>query len=104
METSAGRLCVAVLMDRQPSSMAHAFWPPIHGEPRVPLPALRELVELLRLRGRAPQIVETEQPLRGFDSIDDAERFVRRQLWTRGRRKAGSGALRARARGGLRST
>jgi len=81
MEASTGRLCVAVLMDRQPSSMAHGFWPPVHGEARVALPALRDLVELLRVRGRDPDLVETEQPLRGFDSLDDAERFVRRQLW-----------------------
>jgi CTP:molybdopterin cytidylyltransferase MocA len=81
MEAAAGRLCVAVLMDRQPASMAHRFWPAIHGEPRVALPALREFVDLLRVRGRSPEVRETEQPARGFDSLEDAERFVRRQLW-----------------------
>jgi len=81
MEVAAGRLCVAVLMDRQPASMAHRFWPAIHGEPRVALPALREFVDLLRVRGRSPEVHETEQPPRGFDSLEDAERFVRRQLW-----------------------
>jgi len=81
MEAAAGRLCVAVMMDRQPASMAHRFWPSIHGEPRVALPALREFVDLLAVRGRSPETLETEQPARGFDSVEDAERFVRRQLW-----------------------
>ena len=47
------RLCVAVLMERQPSSIADACWPPVHGEARVSLPALPEFVELLRARGRS---------------------------------------------------
>ena len=54
MESAAGRLCVAMLMERQPSSIADVCWPPVHGEARVPLPALPEFVELLRARGRAP--------------------------------------------------
>ena len=40
MEAATTRLCVAVLMERQPSSIADPFWPPIHGEERVALPAL----------------------------------------------------------------
>ena len=47
MEGAAGRLCVAVLMDQAPAALANPFWPEIHGEERVPLPALRELVALL---------------------------------------------------------
>ena len=50
MEAAAARRCVAVLMDRQPSSIADPFWPPIHGEARVALPALPEFVDLLRAR------------------------------------------------------
>ena len=52
MERSARRLCVAMLMERQPSSIADVCWPPVHGEARVSLPALPEFVELLRARGR----------------------------------------------------
>ena len=48
MESVARRLCVALLMERQPSSIADACWPPVHGEARVPLPALPEFLELLR--------------------------------------------------------
>ncbi len=54
MESVAGRLCVAMLMERQPSSIADVCWPPVHGEARVALPALPEFVELpARARTRA---------------------------------------------------
>ena len=48
MERAASRLCVAMLTDRSPASVADPFWPIVHGMERVPLPALPELVELLR--------------------------------------------------------
>ena len=54
MEAAAGRLCVAILADRQPSAPAHAFWPPVHGEARIELPALDDFLDLLRARGRDP--------------------------------------------------
>ncbi len=81
MEAAAARLCVAVLMDRQPSSSVDAFWPPIHGESRVDLPGWHELVELLRLRGRSPQVDEVIRPRRAYESLDQIEGFARRQLW-----------------------
>jgi hypothetical protein len=80
MEAAAPR-CVAVLMDRQPSSVVDPFWPPIHGEERVALPALPEFLELLRARGRRPDVAVFDRPTRGFDSLDDLHGFVRRQLW-----------------------
>ncbi len=48
MEAATRDRCVAVLTDRSPASVADPFWPLVHGEERVPLPALPELVELLR--------------------------------------------------------
>ena len=81
MEAAARRRCVAVLMDRQPSSIADPLWPEVHGEERIRLPALRELVALLETRGRVPGIREVERPPRGFDSFDDLAGFVRRQTW-----------------------
>ncbi len=82
MESIAGRLCVAVLMERQPSSIADGCWPPVHGEARVPLPALPEFVELLRARGREPSIERLEREPRRFASRGELEGFLRRQLWT----------------------
>jgi CTP:molybdopterin cytidylyltransferase MocA/SAM-dependent methyltransferase len=81
MEAVAARLCVAVLMERQPASIADPCWPPVHGESRVPLPALPEFLELLRARGRVPDVQMTERSPRWFASRDELEGFVRRQLW-----------------------
>lgn len=82
MESSARRLCVAVLMERQPSSIADVCWPSVWGEERITLPALPELVEWLRARGRSPSIQRLEREPRRFDSRDELEGFLRRQLWT----------------------
>ncbi len=81
MESAARRLCVAVLMERQPSSIADVCWPPVWGESRIALPALPEFVELLRARGRRPSIEHLERAPRRFGSRDELEAFLRRQLW-----------------------
>ncbi|MFL5680902.1 MAG: class I SAM-dependent methyltransferase [Chloroflexota bacterium] len=81
MEQATRRLCVAVLMERQPASAADPFWPPVHGEERVPLPALPELIELLRSRGADPTVMRTTREPREFGSRDELAGFLRRQLW-----------------------
>jgi SAM-dependent methyltransferase len=81
MEAAARRLCVAVLMHSTPASVAEPFWPPVHGESRIPLPALPEFLELLRARGREPQIAEAQREPRRFESRKALEGFLRRQLW-----------------------
>jgi SAM-dependent methyltransferase len=81
MERAASRLCVAMLTDQSPASVADPFWPIVHGMERVPLPALPELVELLRARGRSTEIRRVERAPRTFDSFDGLATFVRRQLW-----------------------
>jgi molybdenum cofactor cytidylyltransferase len=81
LETAARRLCVAVLMERQPSSIADALWPPVHGEARVSLPALPEFVALLEARGRSPSVTMVEREPRRFASRDELAGFLRRQLW-----------------------
>ncbi len=81
MEAAAARLCVAVLMERQPSSIADVCWPPVWGEARIALPALPQFVELLRARGREPSIERLERDPRHFGSREELEGFLRRQLW-----------------------
>ena len=81
MDEAAGRLCVAMLTDRSPASVADPFWPAVHGMERVPLPALPELEALLRARGREPRIERVERAPRTFDSYEGLATFVRRQLW-----------------------
>jgi SAM-dependent methyltransferase len=81
MEAATRTRCVALLTDRSPASVADPFWPLVHGEERVSLPALPEFVELLRARGRAPQVEIVERSLRTFDSVTALTAFLRRQLF-----------------------
>jgi SAM-dependent methyltransferase len=81
MEASARRHCVAVLMHSTPASVAEPFWPPVHGEARIPLPALPEFVDLLRARGRDPHVDEAQREPRRFESREALEGFLRRQMW-----------------------
>lgn len=81
MEAAARRQCVAVMMETPPASAAEPFWPPVHGEARIRLPALPEFVDLLRARGRDPEVTMAQREPRRFDSRDELESFLRRQLW-----------------------
>jgi SAM-dependent methyltransferase len=81
MDRAAGRMCVAMLTDQSPASVADPFWPLVHGMERVPLPALPELLELLRARGRRPEVERVERAPRTFDSFEGLATFLRRQLW-----------------------
>ncbi len=81
MEGSARRLCVAVLTERQPSSIADPFWPPVHGEERVPLPALPEFLSLLIARGRIFEVRLVERAPRTFETEEQLANFLRRQPW-----------------------
>lgn len=81
MEAAAARLCVAILADGSPGAMAHPFWPPVHGEPRIDLPALEELIGLLRARGREPRVVRLPRPRRAFPNREDLVRWLQNQLF-----------------------
>jgi CTP:molybdopterin cytidylyltransferase MocA/SAM-dependent methyltransferase len=81
MERASRRECVAVLMERSPAVLAEPFWPPLHGELRVPLPALPAFVDLLAARGRRPTVEMVEASRRRWAGRDEVERYVRRQTW-----------------------
>ncbi|MEO8571826.1 MAG: NTP transferase domain-containing protein [Chloroflexota bacterium] len=81
LEAAAARLCVAVLMEGAPAGAASPFWPLIHGEERVPLPALPELIELLEARGRRTSVERIEIEPRRFETREALAGFARRQLW-----------------------
>jgi predicted O-methyltransferase YrrM len=81
MEKASRSRCVAVLTDSSPASAADLFWPLVHGEPRIPLPALPDLVTLLRARGREPEVEIVERSTRSFDSPEALAAFLRRQLF-----------------------
>lgn len=82
MEAAARRLCIAVLMDQSPASVAAPFWPLVHGQTRVPLPALPQLVELLAARGSEPRVIHVTSERRRWSDRDELIAFLRRQLWT----------------------
>jgi CTP:molybdopterin cytidylyltransferase MocA/SAM-dependent methyltransferase len=81
MERAARRMCVAVLMERQPASLADPFWPVVHSENRVGLPALPDFIELLQAGGRTPAVSMTEREPRRFTDRSELEASIRRQLW-----------------------
>jgi hypothetical protein len=72
---------VAVMMDTSPAAYAAPFWPIIHGEERVPLPALPELVDLLRARGADPQLRRLPRPVRHWPDRASLLTMLRQQLW-----------------------
>jgi len=81
LESSARRLCVAVMGESAMQTTATLFWQRIHGEPRVRLPALPELLVLLSARGRLPQITLADRTPPTFETLDEALAMARRQLW-----------------------
>ena len=81
MEAAVDRLCVAIMMSASPAIVAASFWPPVHGEERVSLPAMPEFVDLLRARGQEPTVRIVERAPRTFASHEELERMIRRQLW-----------------------
>jgi FkbM family methyltransferase len=81
MEAAAGRLCVAVLADRVPAAPAWPFWPVVHGEPRVELPALEEFLAILRARGCEPSVTYGSRQPRGFASRGALLAWLRNQLF-----------------------
>jgi len=81
MEAATRDRCIAVLTDRSPASVADPFWPLVHGEDRVALPALTDLLELLHARGCETEVVRVERSPRSFESVDALTAFLRRQLF-----------------------
>ncbi len=81
MERATKRECLAVLMERSPAMLAEPFWPEVHGERRIALPALPALVDLLAAHGRSPELRMLESSRRRWGSRDEIETYVRRQTW-----------------------
>lgn len=80
LERATRRRCFAMLMDRAPSSGYTEFWPAIHGEERLLLPALREFLHLLLARGATPEVRISPRDV-SHNSPDDIRRNARRRLW-----------------------
>lgn len=83
MEGATQRLCVAVLAEGAMTTVATLYWEPVHGEVRIPLPALPEFLAVLMARGRLPSVALEDRVPTAFDSYDDLMLMARRQLWVR---------------------
>jgi hypothetical protein len=81
MEAVTSRTCAAVVAEGAMTTVASLFWEPIHGEPRVALPALPELLVLLIARGRLPEVTLVDRVAPSFTSRDELLAMARRQLW-----------------------
>ena len=82
MEAAARTRCVAVLMTESPAAIAGPFWPLVHGQARIALPSLPDVLELLDARGIRPEVVMVPSERRGWSDQDELRSFLRRQLWT----------------------
>jgi SAM-dependent methyltransferase len=82
-EASSRRLCVAVKGESAMTTAASLLWEPVHGEPRVALPAAPELIALLMARGRLPEVQLAERQPPATASLDELVEATRRQLWLR---------------------
>jgi SAM-dependent methyltransferase len=94
MEASARRLCVAVMVHPAPPYLAEPFWPAIHGEARVPLPALSEFLILLLARGRLFELRLLSRPPQTYADPDGPLPWLYQQLFVephtdKGQRLAG---------------
>jgi SAM-dependent methyltransferase len=83
LEAVTRRRCIAVMGDGAMTTVGRLYWERIHGEPRVPLPALPDLVTLLFARGRLPEVrlVDREPPT--HEHLEGLHDRARRQLWLR---------------------
>jgi len=64
-----------------PSAPAGPFWPVVHGERRVELPALGEFLAILRARGRDPLVTLEHRRPRGFASYGALLAWLRNQIF-----------------------
>lgn len=81
METAARERCVAILTERSPAALAEPLWPLVHGEERVALPALPELLEIVRAHGRETELIRVDRAPRTFPTPEALAAQLRRHLF-----------------------
>ena len=81
LEAAARAGCVAVLGEASPVKAAHPFWPLVHGEERVPLPALPDFLDLLAARGRRVELRMVERLTRPYPAREAIVTWLRNQLF-----------------------
>lgn len=82
-EAAATRRCVVVMRTGNRLASYRMLWPEIHGEERVRLPMLSELLVLLAARGTTPEVTLVDRQAWGYDSIEELTEGYRLMLWLR---------------------
>lgn len=82
LEAHAREIVLVVLFDSSPQASMYPLWKRVHGENRLPLPALPEFLEVLSELDIEP-VVEMLPPqqIRGFDSQNHALEELARRLY-----------------------
>jgi SAM-dependent methyltransferase len=81
LEKSARRMCVCLMLWRQPTAVFDDLWPDVHGVERATLPAMPDFITLLLARGKKLEVHLAERPTHSFDTLDQAQEFARKQTW-----------------------
>jgi SAM-dependent methyltransferase len=81
LEASAGRTCVAVLLEQPPPTEADRLWPAVHGVERAALPSLPEFLALLLARNRLFEVQLVDRVPQSYAEPDHALAWLRGQLW-----------------------
>ena len=75
------RVLVVLFWD-PPQHRSYPLWPDVHGEPRLPLPAAPQLLELLDEMGITPHVEDLPTPeFHGFQTADEAWQQTRGMLF-----------------------
>ncbi len=82
-EQAAVRRCVVIMRAGVATTAGQLLWPEVHGEDRVQLPMLPELVSLLMARGSMPSVALTKRATWGYDTPEALVDASRQQLWVR---------------------
>jgi SAM-dependent methyltransferase len=80
-EGAAVRRCVVIMRAGAATTAGQQLWPEVHGEERIQLPMLPELVSLLMARGSMPEVTLTQRTTWGYDTREALLDASRQQLW-----------------------
>jgi cyclopropane fatty-acyl-phospholipid synthase-like methyltransferase len=82
LEAYAREKVLVVLSENAPHNQADSLWPGVHGQERLKLPSLRELVQLLWEMGTYPDVeMMPPQESRGYESWERALEQLRSRLF-----------------------
>ena len=82
LDSHARRLALVIMMRTAPRSQVHHIWEAVHGEPRLSLPTVPQLLPVLDELGIQPEIADLpEQPPLQFASREEAIAGIAPQLY-----------------------